>query len=189
VGSGLLGRESTGGLDEAGRLIKAIGFASKAGLEGKESGGGDIREVAAGEFVANAAEVFAEQFDAGATGQRQQPFTLLLHSLDGRLLVRCISPVGRVFLETDDFAVQETTAKQSVRVGAISTEEDRTYDLTVEDDVLLSDDATTDAARIAWLIRRVTLAADRLEQAHLPGRDEPLSTFKADLEKEMCDED
>ena len=68
MGSGLLGRESTGGLDEAGRLIKAIGFASKAGLEGKESGGGDIREVATGEFVANAAEVFAEQFDAGATG-------------------------------------------------------------------------------------------------------------------------
>lgn len=122
-------------------------------------------------------------------GGRQQPFTLLLRSFADRIVVRCISPVGRVFLHTDDAAIHSTTAKQSVRLGAISTEEDRTYDLTVENDTLLPDDETADRARLAWLIHHVTTAADNLEQAHLPGRDEPLATFKADLEREMDHED
>jgi hypothetical protein len=121
-------------------------------------------------------------------GRRQQPFTLLLRSFADRILVRCISPVGRVFLENHDNAVQASTAKLSVRVGAIPTEENRTYDLTIEEDVILPDDQAADAARVAWLIRHVTTTADQLEQTHLPGQDEPLATFKADLEKEMSHE-
>jgi Type III restriction enzyme, res subunit/Helicase conserved C-terminal domain len=120
--------------------------------------------------------------------RRQQPFTLLLRSFADRILVRCISPVGRVFLENHDNAVQASTANLSVRVGAILTEEDRTYDLTIEEDVILPDDEAADAARVAWLIHHVTATADQLEQTHLPGQDEPLATFKADLAKEMCRE-
>ena len=122
-------------------------------------------------------------------GGRQQPFTLLLRSFSDRSLIRCISPVGRVFLQNGAAAIQSRTAMEGVRVGAISTERDRTYNLTVEEDVLLPDEETVDASRLAWLIRNVTTAADGLEQANLPGQDEPLITFKADLEKEMNHED
>ena len=118
-------------------------------------------------------------------GRRHQPFTLLLRSFANRILIRCISPVGHVSLKTDDAAIHASTEKRSVRLGAILTEEERTYDLTVENDVILPDEETADAARVAWLIRHVTAAADSLEQAHLPGRDEPLAKFKADLEREM----
>jgi hypothetical protein len=63
------------------------------------------------------------------------------------------------------------------------TEVDRTYDLTVEDDVLLS--ATeTDASRLSLLVRRVVSWADALEQRHLPGRDEVLAFFRDELSKE-----
>jgi hypothetical protein len=127
-------------------------------------------------------------FGTVTVGRRQQPFTLLLRSFAGQILVRCISPVGRVFLLNDDDTIHASTAKLSVRVGAILTEENRTYDLTVEEDVMMPEDETADRARVAWLIRRVTVAADNLEQTHLPGKDEPLDTFKADLEKEMCHE-
>jgi len=120
---------------------------------------------------------------------RQQPFTLLLRTFADWILVRCISPVGRVLLQTDDAAIESSTAQESIRMGAIPAEQDLTYNLTVEEDVVLPDDESADATRLAWLIRKVTTAADRLELAHLPGKDEPLVTFKADLEKEMCHED
>ncbi|MCX6929335.1 MAG: hypothetical protein NT154_39860, partial [Verrucomicrobia bacterium] len=100
-----------------------------------------------------------------------------------------VSPVGRLFPHTDEDAIHAATAKQSVRLGAIPTEEDRTYDLTVENDLVLPDDETADRVRVAWLIRHVTTAAANLEQAHLPGKDESLATFKADLEREMHHED
>lgn len=69
------------------------------------------------------------------------------------------------------------------RVGAILGQDERSYDLTVEDDVLLAGEEH-DAARVAALVRRVATQADLLEQRHLPGRDEPLSTFQGELERE-----
>lgn len=115
-------------------------------------------------------------------GRRQQPFALYLQSFGERLLVRCISPVGRVTPEAGQDAIAEGVSRLPVRLGVIEHEE-HSYDLTVEEDVLLAA-AEHDAARIAALIGRVAAQADRLEQHHLPGHDEPLETFQHDLEKE-----
>jgi hypothetical protein len=117
-------------------------------------------------------------------GKRRQPFSLMLDSLDQRALVRCISPVGRVEVDEAWEDVVETCTRHPVKVGAILTDEDQTYDLTVEEDVLLASDPATDAERIAGLVLRTTREADRLEQAHRPGKDEPLAAFKAQLQAE-----
>lgn len=113
---------------------------------------------------------------------RQQPFALYLQSLGERLLVRCISPVGSVSPEEGQDAIAEGVSALPVRLGVIEKEE-HSYDLTVEEDVLLAAEEH-DAARVAALIGRVAAQADRLEQHHLPGHDEPLKTFRSDLEKE-----
>ena len=75
------------------------------------------------------------------------------------------------------------------RIGAILTREERTYDLTVEDDVLLGA-AEHDAARVGLLVRRVVHQADRMEHEHFAGdRDAPLSEFEDDLREESGDDD
>ena len=116
---------------------------------------------------------------------RRQPFALRLQSLGSRLLIRCVSPVGRVGLENTHDEILASVARRNVRIGAISaTDQDRTYDLTVEDDTLLADEPTTDALRVSMLVRRVAQEADALEQHHLPGNDEALAAFRAQLEEE-----
>ena len=117
---------------------------------------------------------------------RQQPFRLMLQARSGRLVLRCISPVGRVgpeSIETEE-AIVETARRRSVRVAAIPTVDANTYDLTVESDVLLGADSTFDVARAALLVARVVRNADILENIHLHGRDEVLETFREDLENE-----
>ncbi|MGO9708532.1 MAG: helicase-related protein [Polyangiaceae bacterium] len=116
---------------------------------------------------------------------RRQPVALRLQSLGERLLIRCVSPVGRVGPEQTHEEILASVARRNVRIGAIAaTEQEQTYDLTVEDDVLLSDDPTTDGRRVAMLLRRVAEEADALEQRHLPGHDETLSVFRSQLEEE-----
>jgi len=116
---------------------------------------------------------------------RQQPFTLLLRCFLDRLLVRCISPVGKVYQQQSQDVIQTSVARSPAKVGAILGADDRSYNLTVEGDVFLSPDAGVNALRVAQLLRRVTAEADRLEHLHLPGRDEPLTAFKVDLTEEM----
>jgi superfamily II DNA or RNA helicase len=120
--------------------------------------------------------------------RRQQPFALYLHSHAGRLLVRCVSPIGRVSPTSTADVLLESVKRTPVRLGAIrQADEAQSYDLTVEDDVLLGDEAH-DVARLAWLIRRVVEQADQLEEHHLEGADAPMTTFQADLEKEATRE-
>jgi hypothetical protein len=116
-------------------------------------------------------------------GGRIQPFTLLLDSLAGRLLVRCISPVGVVDLASSVEAIQDSVRTKPVRVGAVLGPEDGSYNLTVQEDVLLGDRAH-DEARVNALLRRVAEQADRLEQIHLPDADRPLDVFEKDLRQE-----
>jgi hypothetical protein len=117
-------------------------------------------------------------------GIRIQPFTLLLQSSRDRGLVRCISPVGRVSLADALGRIQELVAKHSIRVGAVLSEDETSYTLTVEEDVLLPEEPAHDMARASALVRRVVDRADLLEQQLLPGSDEPIDTFRADLAKE-----
>jgi hypothetical protein len=115
---------------------------------------------------------------------RTQPFTLILRSDDGHPVVRCVSPIGLTSPGEDPGEIVKRTTAVASRLGAIPTKEDRQYDLTVEDDVLLGDPAH-DSTRVALLVRRVTAYADELEQQHYEdGRDAPMSTFERDLRKE-----
>ena len=71
-----------------------------------------------------------------------------------------------------------------VRLGAVLGEKggNETYDLTVDDDVLLGS-PKHDASRLVALLRRVVNDADNLEQ-RLLACDAPLDTFRTDLVRE-----
>lgn len=115
---------------------------------------------------------------------RVQPFTLLLRSERGRPVIRCISPVGRTDPGADPDALVRLGARLHARVGAIPTKVDRSYDLTIEDDVLLGD-PEHDLARVGLLVRRVTDEADGMEREHFDDeRDVKLDVFEADLRNE-----
>jgi hypothetical protein len=115
-------------------------------------------------------------------GSRQQPFTLLLHSLAGRPMVRCISPIGRLSDGYDVDWVAAETFRRPVQVAAIYDPRFETYNLTIERETLLGEEKD-DLARIDDLIEEVVEAADILEKRLLE-RDEPLTTFRRDLERE-----
>lgn len=115
-------------------------------------------------------------------GARQQPFTLLLHSIHGRANVRCVSPIGMVDRRKEAVSIRKHSARSPVRIGAVFDNRFQKYDLTAEGDVLLGDPAN-DAERVRWLIASVARAADELEHVLL-GRDETLETFREDLGRE-----
>ena len=76
-----------------------------------------------------------------------------------------------------------------MRLGAIPVaDDDRTYDLTVEDDTPLALNEQTDARRVALCLRRVVDAADAVELALL-GKDALLSSFSGDLHNEVTPDD
>lgn len=114
---------------------------------------------------------------------RIQPFALLLRSESNHLVIRCVSPVGRVEPEDTMREVEESALLRPVRIGAILGRDEASYDLTVEEDVLLGD-PRHDVARVALLLRRVADHADALEQIHLPSLDQSLAVFEADLQGE-----
>lgn len=116
--------------------------------------------------------------------KRVQPFTLLLQSIRDRALVRCISPIGQVDVDGELPRIQELVSRRPIRLGVVVSEDGSSYTLTVEEDVLVPEKDAHDAERVAALIRRVVEHADALEEALLPGRDEPMETFRSDLVKE-----
>jgi hypothetical protein len=105
-------------------------------------------------------------------GDRYQPFELRLRSLRDRLLVRCSSPVGQVELRDEQIAgqIEAQVAMASARLGVIPSADQRTFTLTVEDDVLLAD-PSGDAERVGMMLVRVVRSADQLEQEQLSGTD------------------
>jgi hypothetical protein len=113
---------------------------------------------------------------------RRQPFTLLLRSVQGRAVVRCVSPVGHLSLELTEEAIRSATRSSGVRVGAVFNQSLASYNLTIEGDVLLGA-PRADAGRVTWLLQRVAGVADRLEEMLL-GLDAPMSKFRSDLETE-----
>lgn len=115
---------------------------------------------------------------------RQQPFGLWLHAFEGRPLIRCISPVGRVCTEykIDDILSREGLA--NLRLGAVESDrEDRSYDLTAEDDTLLGSDEECDAERVCQMILRAAMQADNVE-LRLLACDKDLTFFHNDLKHE-----
>lgn len=121
-------------------------------------------------------------FGTVTLGARRQPFALYLRTFADRLVVRCVSPVGRVTPSETAEDVKTLARKLGARIGAITLLDEGSYDLTVEDDVLLGA-PSADAPRVARLLERVTRAADSVEE-QLLGSDLPLSAFQQDLQKE-----
>lgn len=116
-------------------------------------------------------------------GARQQPFTLLLRSVAGRPLVRCVSPVGLVAPHGRWEEIELLGREIGVRLGATHADSQfDTYDLTAEGDVLLGPVAY-DMDRIGALVRRVVTVADRIEEQILE-QDTPLDAFREDFGEE-----
>lgn len=121
---------------------------------------------------------------ARLAGDRTQPFMLVLRTEQGCAVVRCVSPIGRTDPNAESARIVEAGSRKSSRVGAILTREVRSYDLTVEDDVLLGAPAF-DALRVGVLVRRVVEQADQMEREYFRDeRDEKLEVFDADLRRE-----
>jgi len=116
------------------------------------------------------------------SGQRRQSFTLLLHSIAGGLTVRCVSPVGHVDPRVDTERIAQGARPLRVRVGAVYDPRFKRYDLSAEGDVLLGH-ASSDLARVRWLVETVAGAGDRLEELLLQLDDDP-TLFHEDLAKE-----
>lgn len=113
---------------------------------------------------------------------RKQPFTLLARSLGGHLLIRCVSPVGRVLPATPLDEIAATARGHAVRLSVTRDDHFETYDVAVETDVVLSE-ARSDGELVALAVRRATTAADQLERVLLM-IDAPMDTFRKNLEEE-----
>jgi hypothetical protein len=113
---------------------------------------------------------------------RQQPFTLLLRSVEGQVSIRCVSPVGRVNPRADTDRIAREARSLRAKVCAVYDPRFGEYDLTVEGDILLGS-PSADQTRVRWLLESVVAAADRLEEVLLQMDHDP-AQFKEGLEKE-----
>jgi len=114
---------------------------------------------------------------------RQQPFTLLLRSLGGRLMLRCVSPIGRADWEIDLDELGDAAFPLPVQLVVDYDDRHRTWVLSSEEEMLLAA-PKHDRVRIEWLIDRVTGAADQLEEKFLGGQDQGLEPLREELEEE-----
>lgn len=112
--------------------------------------------------------------------------TLYIQSRDGRLCIRCVSPIGRVVPDGRQDEILEALASVPARVG-MAISRDGKYDLTVEDVVPLGLDDSSDSARVGQLLQRVIRQADALEHLLMPGADASLNEFTPQLETEFRD--
>jgi len=81
--------------------------------------------------IAWQAPVAANALVGTLTGERRQPFTFLLHSIQGTFKVRCISPVGRVDPRADTERIAQESRLLCV-VGAVYDLRFQQHDLTAE---------------------------------------------------------
>ena len=117
-------------------------------------------------------------------GSRIQPFSLLLQSKESHAVVRCISPIGRIQPDEYRKEILSSLSTLPAHLGVILTKDARTYDLTVEGDVLLGHKPESDGLRVAMLVLRIAKQADALEYFHLPGQDHGIDAFRTDMEAE-----
>jgi hypothetical protein len=94
-----------------------------------------------------------------------------------------VSPIGQISATSQWEELAEWSAGLPARLGTVEAR-GGSYDVTVEEDVLLTTPAH-DPSRVAALIRRVTTLADGLEREHLPERDRLLKEFRTELERDV----
>ena len=114
---------------------------------------------------------------------RVQPCSLLLHSVHGRLALRCISPIGMVEPGPKTAQIRQALRADVPHVAAIAEARVDSYDLTVEASVLMPTDPAHDQARAMALLDRILRAADHAEKILLH-HDKALATFRDQLTEE-----
>lgn len=117
-----------------------------------------------------------------SVGDRQQSFTIFLHSIEGVPNVRCVSPVGQIDAAAETEAISREARALPVRVSAVYDTRFHQYNLTAELDVLLSLN-DHDEERLMWLIHETCKAADLLEEQLLEV-DHAMEQFRTDLVQE-----
>jgi hypothetical protein len=124
-----------------------------------------------------------QRFGMRAIGERVQPVTLLMRSIRGMPVVRCVSPVGQVrVVDLEADVVQRAAHRPFVRVSLVHNEKIDSYELAAEGDVLIVD-LTNNCERIIALVRAVTEAADSIEKAFQPA-DPDYQWITKDMPKE-----
>lgn len=98
---------------------------------------------------------------------RSQPFALEIQGRADGLLLRCSSYVGQLGLKPDQKKLVSLVAEGGGRIHVVKVGKKGEWLASVSEDVLLADEKH-DAARLAWLVKRVVHRADGLEQ-HLFG--------------------
>lgn len=116
-------------------------------------------------------------------GERQQAFTISLHSIAGKSNVRCVSPIGQIDVEASTDEISRAGRALPVRICAVLDPRFRRYNLSAEADVLLSDDLHIDMERIEWFVRMTVRAADKLEDFSAELTSTPL-LFRDELRQE-----
>jgi hypothetical protein len=113
-------------------------------------------------------------------------FDLLLGLDKERLVLRCVSRVGGVNIGPAMNKMAETVNTYRIRLGAVPSRDERSHDLSVEEDVLL-EGRDTDALRVGMLLARVAQQADVLEKIHIAGQDQLPGIFEDDPEEQERD--
>lgn len=99
-------------------------------------------------------------------------------------MVRCVSPIGTIRMDAWSAQRIATFSHERLsRVAFLVNERMKTYDVTVEGDVLPGDWDSW-AGRVGLLILSVTHAADRVEKELLK-IDQSVEIFADDLEEEV----
>jgi len=98
-------------------------------------------------------------------------------------MLRCLSPIGEASWELDLDGLGRAVLRMPAQVVVERDDRKQMWTLRTEDECLLAA-PEHDRARVAWLVRRVTLVADELEAKLLPGQDEPLDSFRLQLDNE-----
>jgi hypothetical protein len=125
--------------------------------------------------------------EQGRGDVRQQPFALILRgaSIEGRLLLHGVSPVGQVALDnlSAEWVVRLADEIRVAKVCEVPGSDAESYTLTVEGDIIF-DDEMTQIEEVNDLLDRVCTAADWLERRCLGETDESFATFHKDLHRE-----
>jgi hypothetical protein len=117
-------------------------------------------------------------------GSRIQPFTLMLRSIQGQPMLRCVSPVGRLHeavLDADEIA--RLPLPPFARIAVERNPRYESYDIAIEGDILLGSERAL-SARSRLLVATVCAAADDIERA-LFHADAVLHAMKGGLEAEV----
>lgn len=122
---------------------------------------------------------------SGSGDVRQQPLVAFLKAGggQGRTLLRCISPIGRVPIEDEErlLVIHELTRGISFgRVCMLLDAKLKTYNLTIEGDILFHPH-TTQQEEVNALIDGVARSADHIESELLKRIDQTMDLFKKDI--------